>query len=319
MSDGNNAGFILPRNRSSHRVSLCLLACLPAPFCVPAPQQDSGHRAAGQGQQPRPQYLQWLWWWRSWTRGNLWPFNWPFTSQHRGDCIFTGFHFLPLKSHSSLFSLAPPQSTIYSPRPLPPLTLWHITHLSALCHFIFLSLPSLFWCLIPSILPFSVPSCLSSSILLALPCSLLLTLVFLCPPSSLHSVPVFTAPPLTPAQFKYRGHFLPISPGARRAPRFAARRKVPVWAVVQWCHSNTNHAVNCFLWGEDRRRDWIETGFPFSSGTSDAVMETDIGMGLRQLMQKCGHIGVLEVLELFGSAASLVVQINYFSTLLWSF
>ncbi|XP_047198208.1 mitogen-activated protein kinase kinase kinase kinase 3 isoform X8 [Hippoglossus stenolepis] len=29
-------------------------------------------------------------------------------------------------------------------------------------------------------------------------------------------------------EFKYRGHFLPISPGARRAPRFAARRKSPV-------------------------------------------------------------------------------------------
>lgn len=28
------------------------------------------------------------------------------TSQHRGDFIFTGFHFLPLKSHPSLFSLA---------------------------------------------------------------------------------------------------------------------------------------------------------------------------------------------------------------------
>uniref|UniRef100_A0A8D0CXI3 Mitogen-activated protein kinase kinase kinase kinase n=1 Tax=Sander lucioperca TaxID=283035 RepID=A0A8D0CXI3_SANLU len=29
-------------------------------------------------------------------------------------------------------------------------------------------------------------------------------------------------------EFKYRSHFLPISPGARRAPRFAARRKSPV-------------------------------------------------------------------------------------------
>ncbi|XP_038156493.1 mitogen-activated protein kinase kinase kinase kinase 3-like isoform X7 [Cyprinodon tularosa] len=29
-------------------------------------------------------------------------------------------------------------------------------------------------------------------------------------------------------EFKYRGHFLPVSPGARRAPRFAARRKSPV-------------------------------------------------------------------------------------------
>ncbi|XP_067370037.1 mitogen-activated protein kinase kinase kinase kinase 3-like isoform X8 [Channa argus] len=29
-------------------------------------------------------------------------------------------------------------------------------------------------------------------------------------------------------EFKYRGHFLPLSPGARRAPRFAARRKSPV-------------------------------------------------------------------------------------------
>ncbi|XP_023818716.1 mitogen-activated protein kinase kinase kinase kinase 3 isoform X5 [Oryzias latipes] len=29
-------------------------------------------------------------------------------------------------------------------------------------------------------------------------------------------------------EFKYKGHFLPISPGARRAPRFAARRKSPV-------------------------------------------------------------------------------------------
>ncbi|XP_068184356.1 mitogen-activated protein kinase kinase kinase kinase 3-like isoform X4 [Antennarius striatus] len=29
-------------------------------------------------------------------------------------------------------------------------------------------------------------------------------------------------------EFKYRGYFLPISPGARRAPRFAARRKSPV-------------------------------------------------------------------------------------------
>ncbi|XP_058506769.1 mitogen-activated protein kinase kinase kinase kinase 3-like isoform X4 [Solea solea] len=29
-------------------------------------------------------------------------------------------------------------------------------------------------------------------------------------------------------EFKYRGHFLPISPGARRAPRFAARWKSPV-------------------------------------------------------------------------------------------
>lgn len=37
---------------------------------------------------------------------------------------------------------------------------------------------------------------------------------------------------LPPPQFKYRGHFLPISPGARRAPRFAARKKVPMWAAV---------------------------------------------------------------------------------------
>lgn len=172
------------------------------------------------------------------------------------------------------------QSTSYSIHLLSSSSLWHITHLSALYH-----LPSSSSCLcfsvfvMPhlSILPFSFS--FSSSILLAFPFSLYLTLVFLCSSSFLHYVLVFTALPVTPAQFKYRGHFLPISPGARRAPRFAARRKVPVWAVVQWCHSNTNHAVNCFLWGEDRRTDWIETGFPFSSGTTDAVMETDIGMG----------------------------------------
>ncbi|KAM9727180.1 mitogen-activated protein kinase kinase kinase kinase 3-like isoform 7-T7 [Menidia menidia] len=39
-------------------------------------------------------------------------------------------------------------------------------------------------------------------------------------------------------EFKYRGHFLPVSPGARRAPRFAARRKSPV-SVPYRIHSNS--------------------------------------------------------------------------------
>lgn len=56
-----------------------------------------------------------------------------------------------------------------------------------------------------------------------------LILSFFLPPLSLF---VSTLNSLHPPQFKYRGHFLPISPGARRAPRFAARRKVPVWAAV---------------------------------------------------------------------------------------
>lgn len=90
---------------SHYLFRLCLFACLPAPFCVSAPQQNFGHRAAGQSQQPRPQHLQRLWWWRSWTGGNFWPSK-NHTCQHRGDCIFTQFHFLPLKSHPSLFSLA---------------------------------------------------------------------------------------------------------------------------------------------------------------------------------------------------------------------
>lgn len=61
------------RNRIAILCLFCLFACVPAPFCVPAPQQNSGHRAAGQSQQPRPQHLQRLWWRRSWTRGKLWP------------------------------------------------------------------------------------------------------------------------------------------------------------------------------------------------------------------------------------------------------
>lgn len=93
------------RNPLCLTTHLCLFACLPAPFCVSATQQNFGHRAAGQSQQPRPQHLQRLWWWRSWTGGNFWPSK-NHTCQHRGDCIFTRFNFLPLKSHPSLFSLA---------------------------------------------------------------------------------------------------------------------------------------------------------------------------------------------------------------------
>lgn len=228
------------------------------------------------------------------------------------------FIFFPW-NHTLLSLFISSQSTIYSPHLLSFLSLWYIAHLSALCH-----IPSSsssfplfsFSCLIPSIFPFSFPSCLSYSILLALLCSLFLTLVFLCPPSFLHSALVFTATPLTPAQFKYRGHFLPISPGARRAPRFAARRKVPVWAVVRWCHSNTNHAVNCFLCGGGPlkwlNRNWISIqlrdywcchGNWHRHGT------------FRLLMQKDCHIGVLEI-QLFGSAASLAIWFNHFSTLL---
>lgn len=213
----------------------------------------------------------------------------------------------------SLFISA--QSTIYSPRLL---SFPSSAHLSALCHFPSSSSPCLlyrFLCLIPSILPFSFPSFLSYSILLALLCSLILTLVLLCPPSFLHSVLVFTAPPLTPAQFKYRGHFLPISPGARRAPRFAARRKVPVWAVVQWCHSNTNRAVNCFLWGGGTLK-WLNRNW-FSIQLRDHWCchgNWHRHGTFRLLMQKYCHIGVLEI-QLFGSAV-LLIWVNHFRTLL---
>lgn len=75
----------------------------------------------------------------------------------------------------------------------------------------------------------------SSFLLVALLLSVCLTFLFLSPSLSFLSclsvlIPDSLPPP--PPQFKYRGHFLPISPGARRAPRFAARRKVPVWTAV---------------------------------------------------------------------------------------
>ena len=53
------------------------LLCPPAPFRVAASQQDAGHRAAGQVQQPRPQHLQRLWRRRPRARGNLWPSSKP--------------------------------------------------------------------------------------------------------------------------------------------------------------------------------------------------------------------------------------------------
>lgn len=76
----------------------------------------------------------------------------------------------------------------------------------------------------------------SSFLLAALLLSVCLTFLFLSPSLSFLSclsvlIPD-SLPPPPPPQFKYRGHFLPISPGARRAPRFAARRKVPVWTAV---------------------------------------------------------------------------------------
>ena len=44
------------------------------------------------------------------------------------------------------------------------------------------------------------------------------------PLSHSHFILLLVSPP--PAQFKYRGHFLPISPRARRAPCFVAHYKV---------------------------------------------------------------------------------------------
>ena len=123
---------------------LPLLVCFPAPVCVAASQQDAGDRAAGQSQQPRPQHLQWLWWWRPWARGNLWPsqvlaFKTPLslqTGQQRGDHVLAGSHFLPFTSCPSLSSFAhwiPSSSTtVHPPRPQSLFSPAHVTHLSAL-------------------------------------------------------------------------------------------------------------------------------------------------------------------------------------------
>lgn len=126
-----------------------------------------------------------------------------------------------------------PSSTSVPPFP-------HVTHLSALCPSpSFLSLPSSFASLLLVVPHFTflafyrLSLCSSSSFLLvALLLSLCLSFLILFPSLFFSCLLVFVPHSLPPPQFKYRGHFLPISPGARRAPRFAARRKVPVWAAV---------------------------------------------------------------------------------------
>lgn len=160
---------------------LPLLVCFPAPVCVAASQQDAGDRAAGQSQQPRPQHLQWLWWWRPWARGKLWPsqvlaFKTPLslqTDQQSGDHhVLAGSHFLPFTSCPSLSSFAhwiPSSSTtVHPPRPQSLFPPAHVTHLSALC-------------------PSPSPSVLFCPIFFALfpfHSSLLMSSLSFCPPSS---------------------------------------------------------------------------------------------------------------------------------------
>lgn len=210
---------------------------LPAPVRLPASQPDACHRASGQGQQPRSHHIQRLWWRRAWTWGNISTIVKvlsPVKADQQEKWLFFPEFFCPFPP---FLKICPHVSSAgYS------LSSSHFP--SEVISSLLTSFPSFMWLIFCFLSPlFSFFPCIFSVFLLHFPDFSILIFFLLLDSSFLHlllhssSLPcfplVFSSPPLLlPAQFKYRGHFLPISPGARRAPCFAARRKVLMSGAV---------------------------------------------------------------------------------------